>query len=103
MIYNRHVYLCKSQNGETAWQFAFLPPWWRLWACRRGTRSRFGLPASVSLRLLAIAARKRPSNAYGACAARCLLVSSSTVWKRMKGDLAFLDTNVLVYAFAKDD
>ena len=59
LIYNQGVYLCKLQNGETAWRFDFLPRWSRHWTLRRETRSRSESRESVSSRSHAIAARRR--------------------------------------------
>src|ERR1035441_8409645 len=57
----------------------------------------------MNLRSLATAAPKTPWSGSAACSALYLVVSSSTGWKRMRGDRAFFDTNVLIYAFAKDE
>src|SRR2546427_13224120 len=66
-------------------------------------RSRFESREVVSSRSHATAARSRPWKPYAVCGGPCLQVSNLIGWKRMKGDKAFFDTNVLIYAFAKDD
>jgi predicted nucleic acid-binding protein len=54
------------------------------------------------LKCAAILPGSGPSNAYVGCAALCQLGSYSTGQRRMSGK-HFLDTNVLIYAVAKND